>query len=333
MDDDDALQAGEQAIWAQDFATLAGLPGLDRATWAGSVQGDLVASGIDAVLRKPAIPLPAYPAAAVIMLMKDELDIIGHNLSWLYAVGFRRFVLSDNASADGTREEVQRFAQVSGDAEVVVIADPIVRYAQSQKTTAMLRFAATTWPDVRWVFPVDADEFLVPTNGLSALDAIPGDVDGITLPKAVHFRHTLGGEPDVPTPLARMALRSKLFIVPPKVACRADVGLVITQGNHGLQRCDGKQVRYCGGFQAGFHYREFQTRSFEHFLTKVRNGGAAIQAAERHFGHSVGGIHWLEWFKVLNEEGEGGLRRMYETESVRTEGPYFLLDPFHGVLG
>lgn len=265
------------------------------------------------------------------MLLKDEADIIGHNLRWLYHCGFRRFVLCNNQSADNTQGEIDHFREAHPETEVLTIHDPILRYAQSQKTSAMMHFASTVWPDLRWVFPIDADEFLVANRELTLLDSIPPDVLAITIPKVIHFRHRLGGEPTLDTPLSKMALRSKIFIVPPKIACRARTDLMITQGNHGVLTADAKFVHYAGGYAYGFYHREFQTRSFEHFLTKVRNGGLAIKAADRHFGHAVGGAHWLEWHRVYEEQGEEGLRLVYERECVRDLIPHFVVDPFHGV--
>ena len=106
----------------------------------------------------------------------------------------------------------------------------------------------------------------------------------------------------------------------------------MTGGNHRIQRVDGHSTGHRGGLSLGFYYREFQTRSFEHFLRKVRNGGKAILAAKAE-GRVEGGEHWLRWFDVLQAQGEAGLRATYESECVRGADPNFVLDPFHGVAG
>lgn len=332
MSDQSAIQDVERAIWGQDPGALLRLPLIPPESWPGSVQQDCRAFGLNAPLHHPAAALPANSGIAVVMMVKDEADIIGHNLAWLHFIGVRRFVISDNGSVDGTGAAIEAFRTQHDEAEVVVIADPLVSYVQSLKTTGMLRYALSIWPDLRCVFPLDADEFLIPSQGFGVLDGLPSSVEVITIPKVIHFRHRLGGEADTGSPLGAMALRSPLFCVPPKCACRAGLHLTITGGNHHIRRMDGHTPGHRGGLSLGFYYREFQTRSFEHFLTKVRNGGKAILAAKAE-GRVEGGEHWLRWFDVLQAQGEAGLRATYEGECVRGADPNFVLDPFHGVAG
>lgn len=243
----------------------------------------------------------------------------------------RRFVISDNGSADGTAEMIRAFQGRYDDAEVVVIADPLVSYVQSLKTTGMMRYALSIWSDLKWVFPIDADEFLVPSRGFGPLAALSTATEVLTIPKVIHFRHRLGGEVWDGSPLGAMALRSPLFCVPPKCACRAGLHLTVTGGNHHIRRIDGHSPAHVGGLSLGFYYREFQTRSFTHFLKKVRNGGRAILAA-RAEGRVEGGEHWVRWFDVLQTQGEPGLRATYEQECVRGADPNFVLDLFHGTV-
>ncbi|MGI4955671.1 MAG: glycosyltransferase family 2 protein, partial [Janthinobacterium lividum] len=294
----------EHAIWSQNFGTLQSLPQLDPASWAGSIQSESKRFGIDAPLEWPAHAQPAYHQACAIMMLKDEADIVRLNLEWLYFTGVRKFALINNGSTDHTQAEIEQFRADRPEAEVVTIFDPIVRYLQAVKTTALFRWAITMWPDVRWVFPVDADEFLVATKGLSILDAVQNNVRGITIPKVVHFRHRVGDEPSGGNILSRMGLRSKPFVVPPKVICRADLDLTITQGNHRVNSATGKAVDFTGGLALGIYYREFQTRDYDHFRRKVLNGGAAILAAQKHIGGGIGGDHWLKWYDTLQQGGD-----------------------------
>ena len=118
--------------------------------------------------------------------------------------------------------------------------------------------------------------------------------------------------------------------MPPKVILRARPGLLIEPGNHKAADTTGAKVTYTGGFQWGFFHREFQTRSFAHFLLKVRNGGPAILAA-REEGHDVGGNHWVGWYRVLIQFGEIALRQTFEKECVKALGAELAIDRFDGV--
>jgi hypothetical protein len=124
-----------------------------------------------------------------------------------------------------------------------------------------------------------------------------------------------------------MSVRSHLFAVPPKIVLRASAALNVTAGNHKASHATGQPVIHAGGFQHGFYYREFQTRSFAQFLSKVRHGGAAILAA-RAQGHDVGGQHWLAWHEVLRRGGEAALQETYRDVAFREAGAGYVVDPF-----
>jgi hypothetical protein len=148
------------------------------------------------------------------------------------------------------------------------------------------------------------------------------------VPKVIHFLQqgeAEGGDGRVD--FARMTLRSPMFCVPPKVILRAAPGIWISQGNHKIHANHDAPVTYAGGSQYGFYHREFQTRSFAHFVRKVRNGGAAILAA-RAESRDVGGEHWLRWYATLQAEGEAGLWATYQKQCFRDPGGSYIIDPW-----
>jgi len=317
-------ELSEGCIWRHDFEALAGIQGCDPSTWSGSVQKELREHGLNADLSAEPGPFRPYPRCAALLLVKDEADIIHANLSWLFRMGVRRFVVVDNMSTDTTPSEIHRFAAGHPQADLLVLQDQVVGYHQSAKTTAMAEFARTRWPDIEWLLPIDADEFCVAKHGVIALAYVPAHVQALTIPKVVHFLHSSMGEG---TLFERMRVRCPPFCVPPKIFLRANGAFRIDHGNHKIYANDGTPVHYTGGFQYGFFHREFQTRSFSQFLSKIRNGGAAILAA-RAKGDAVGGDHWLEHYRILMEEGEAGLRAVYDRNAFRTPGGLNVLDPF-----
>ena len=127
-----------------------------------------------------------------------------------------------------------------------------------------------------------------------------------------------------------MDYRSPMFFVPPKVIARPHPLATITQGNHQIRFTDQRPVVHAGGLGHGLYYREFPNRSFEHFLSKVRNGGRAIKAADAFKGEKVGGWHWVVYHDVLLCEGEQKLLDIYAQQYVRGPSDGFVEDGFSG---
>lgn len=316
----------EFCIWNGLSDRLPGLPAADPVSWAGAFQGQMLAFGRSPDLASRFDRFEAYPGCAAVMMVKDEADIIGANLAWLYHVGVRHFAIIDNDSRDDTPGIVRRFAAAHGDVALLLEHDPIVAHFQAEKTTRMCRIALEEWPDVVWHMPVDADEFLVTRTGLRSLDFVPDEIDALSVPKVIHFRARPASEAGGDG-LAAMCLRSTPFSVPPKIILRASAEFSVGKGNHYANGSGGRRVRYDGGLHYGLFHREFQTRSFAQFLSKVRNGGAAILAAHA-LGRDVGGAHWLAWHRVLTEGGETALRDVYGEVAFREPSADYLMDRF-----
>ena len=296
------------------------------------MQSELLATGISSDLFPPAEGYGAFPYCAAVMMVRDEADIIGANLAWLHHSGVRRFLILDNGSRDGTRAILDGFQTRHADVRLLVIDDPSVEYLQAEKTNALCELACKIWPDLRWLLPIDADEFLIVQHGLQALAYVPDAIDALTVSKAIHFYPNGATPPDGPLHLEAMSIRSHIFAVPPKVIFRAGAGLTVTPGNHKVASALGRRVIYANGLRHGLYYREFQTRSFTQFLTKVRNGGPAILAA-RAKGHDPGGGHWLQWHATLEGGGEAALWEAFRDVAFRGLGPGYVVDGFAGKEG
>jgi hypothetical protein len=326
--DDD--EHATRLIFDLDIVGLAQLPRGRPSSWSGAFQNEL----LDLGANRPIVHPPPHPPAlhvAAVMMVKDEADIVAMNLRWLCRSGFRRFVIIENASTDGTRQAICNFRANHLDCEVVIVDDPLVRFMQAQTTTGGLRLAMSFWPDVRWVFFIDADEFLITQYDLAALDRVPDDVECIVLPKAVHFRERSGHrfEDEGRQPFWReMTLRSYLFFVPPKIAVRASANIFIHQGNHFASRDDGAEMICVGGLGLGLCYREFQTRSFAHFRRKAISGTAALRAADAHTGAVTVGRHWELWNDLRDQQSDAEFRDTYRLYHLRDAGGNIVVDPF-----
>ena len=268
----------------------------------------------------------AFMRIASIMMVKDEADIILENLNWQYRQGIRRFVLCDNNSSDGTWGLIEGFRDRHDEVELLLVDDPIVRHIQSEKTTGLARLALSVWPDLHWIAPIDADEFIGARDGFEPLNDLSPHIDALVLPKTFHMRTSDVDESDR-SMMAQMPYRSPLFSLPPKVILRANPTVIIGQGNHSVYE-PGRPCRYASGLASGFYYREFPIRSFNHFVTKMKNGGRAVLEANRVDNRNVGGGHWVAYYQEYLEGGEARMRELFARDWVNGAQANFIHDPF-----
>ncbi len=319
----------EFCIWNARYDRLAALPSNKPNTWAGSIHSQVLTFGLRPDLTARFSRHDPFLACAAILMVKDEADIIRANLDWLYHIGVRHFAIIDNDSQDATATEIRRFETERRDVNLLLEHDTIVAHFQAEKTKLMCDIAHKAWPHVEWHIPVDADEFLNTRNGLRSLMFVPDEIEALTIPKVIHFQTRSVETPAAAGILPNMPVRSTPFAVPPKIILRASADLSVSKGNHWVISGAGRPACYDGGLTYGFFHREFQTRSFAQFLSKVRNGGAAVLAANA-LGREVGGQHWLAWHRLLTEGGEGALRAEYEKVAFREPGPDYVVDRFAG---
>ena len=296
------------------YSELLSIEGIDRDGRMWVISEDLVGKDL---AKKPHLIWygPPCPQVAYVSMIKDEEDIVYLNLLWHYSLGFRRFVLVDNASTDGTRSEIDRFAGAFRDCVVIVISDPIVGHLQSEFITAAFRTACSVWPDVSWVFPIDGDEFLCAERPLArVLAEVPESANALLLAKSQYSatREFYPAEKTLPLH-RRLRHREPLTHNSSKVVVRSRPVLEVGQGNHMVmfQKQDIKS--YMGGLKLGLHYREYFLRSQEHTRSKVINGGRAIEAAESMGKKGVGGDHWKIWYRIYQEQGEGAIATIFES--------------------
>jgi len=296
------------------YAELLNIEGIDRDSRMWVLSQDLAGSDLAGQHRLVWYG-PPLPQVAYVSMVKDEEDIIFINLLWHYSLGFRRFVLIDNLSTDNTRGEIGFFAATFKDAVVIVMEDPIVGHLQSEFTTAGFRVACSLWPEVAWVFPIDADEFLCAEKPLGGILAVvPETVNALLLPKAQYAptREFYALEKQQPM-FRRFRYRERLSHNSSKIVVRSHPFLEIGQGNH-VATFRGQDIKsYAGGLRLGLHYREYFLRSQEHARKKVINGGRAIEAAEAMGKKDVGGDHWKIWYRIYQEGGESAIISIFES--------------------
>jgi len=95
---------------------------------------------------------------AMTILVKNEADIIEHNIRVHAGLGVDCFAVMDNGSTDGTREILARLAD---EFELHIIDQKEQSYRQRQWMTQLAHYARTRL-GADWVISNDADEFWIP---------------------------------------------------------------------------------------------------------------------------------------------------------------------------
>lgn len=237
-----------------------------------------------------------------IAMCKDEADIVQPNIFHLLEEGVDDLLIADNNSTDGTRDLLADMA--SNYPAVHILDDPEIGYYQSRKMTDLAHRAHTEF-QAEWIIPFDLDElWFAPADTLAnTLRALPGECNTVRVPITNHFASSL--DLAGTNPFRTMIYRQPAAQALPKVAFRYTDNFTVQQGNHSIEFHDAEPVP-----ADGLELRHFPYRSFEHFVRKARNGGAAYGATDL---PEDMGAHWRGYSRILDEHGEDALREVFTT--------------------
>jgi hypothetical protein len=256
-------------------------------------------------------PAKAEPieGAVVVMMIRDEEDIIGQNLLHHYTLGIRKFVILLNICVDQTESIVRNFQRTHPDAIVCAITDPVQGYYQSSKTQSAFEFSrlyfAAIREDVDWCFVLDADEFIGIDSNLGLADLIKaaerGNKDFISF-SLCDACPASGREYQANSNIYSHfdTIVSCAVPVVTKMAFRTAIGPRMAMGNHSIYYKDIHVARGFVAAECGARLVHLPYRSSAQVRTKIMNGGSAYAATSLH--ESLGG-HWRRLYKEYLEHG------------------------------
>ncbi|MBB3172438.1 hypothetical protein FHR90_000244 [Endobacter medicaginis] len=267
--------------------------------------------------------VPALARAGLVMMVKDEADIVTANLEHHYRLGFRCFCLLDNNSTDGTAALVTAFRDAHPDALVLLVHDPIVGYYQSAKIAAfqrtLLDYAAIDGRALEWMFFIDADEFIAyagddDAGAVARFEAALGDpAVGMIVMQWVNsatanIMQTLPEGDEMLSVFVRRPAQLRPAV--PKIALRCALGLDPAMGNHFVENFDHPLDTMHVLAEDGWYMLHAPLRSLEHVKKKVINGGRAFKASKGLENH---GGHWRERYIAYETRGEDVLSEILQT--------------------
>jgi hypothetical protein len=262
--------------------------------------------------------VPALETCALLMMVKDEADIIRQNLDHHYRLGFRRFFILDNASTDGTADHIEAFRAARPDAIVFCAYDPVTGYYQQTKMNALQVFAQSYLMHenrgLDWVFFVDADEFITCCSAnmeraRAAFQMALHDHHRKLL--IFHWVQCASERPVVAVDqylqLQTVFDRQWRALNPqvPKIAFRSNHTMMTTQGNHVPAIYPFVLDQAMVMAEAGFYLLHYPMWSIDQLRKKIVNGGRAYEAA---CGLDSGlGGHWKTYYRWFRKNGDAVL--------------------------
>ena len=225
----------------------------------------------------------------VVMMTRNEDDIIGYNLEYLQTQHIDHFYIANNLSTDNTSTILSDLSRKYNN--ITVISDDEETYLQDQK---MNKFIDTCYDmGADYILPIDSDEkwyskiygktlgqavkqFDEPTVfGVELIDFLPDEDQVIVGSPFDEIKNVRCWYPSIP-----------------KVGYTSQRRSVLAMGNHNVFGHTGPIIRtVIGAYQ-------YQYRSWDHFLKKVRNNMTSIKEHPNRFM----GTHWRRLIEMNDEE-------------------------------
>jgi len=246
---------------------------------------------------------------AAISMVRNEADIMWSCLANLHHHGIRQFAIADHRSSDSTVAEIEAFQNAFPDASVVIMSDPAKGHTQSRTITALAKFASSYF-SAKYIFPFDADEFLVHESALAESDSKPYAPPSIS--------SLLGGAWDsLELDWITCAERDDGAIIANRIPSKLkkimmlwNDGMTVKQGNHSIKSAHknwlGKKKSLHIESQSEWKILHFPVRSLAQFRSKILNGGAANKVNKTGISS-----HWDVLFEAHKIYGESVLTDMY----------------------
>ncbi|QPN63168.1 glycosyltransferase family 2 protein [Synechococcus sp. CBW1004] len=211
------------------------------------------------------------------LLCRNEIDIIRANLDFHFALGVDAFIVTDNASIDGTYELLEAYAETR---PLILIRESELTHDQGRWVTTMAALAQAEFGPC-WLIHTDADEFWLPDTGnlRNYFMAVPSALQALSVSR----NNMLPPLPFSSSPESifylsmiiqdTQSLNSLGRPLPGKICHRSHQFVTVGDGNHHIS-IDGAVIRPASA--EGLQIIHYPVRSLSQLERKIRDGSAAL---------------------------------------------------------
>lgn len=227
---------------------------------------------------------------AVLMMYRDEADILQHSLAHWYALGVRDFYLCDNLSEDKSEVACIDFKLEHELAMVIHYRDQRPDWPGRERINQMKEQAIAEGCD--WIFPADADEFLQMGDRYYCIQDFCAALQSLADSEYCSFE----------VPYLNIFPNGKTEWQRPqrKVFGKLRPDWIISMGNHLIENADSIELHH-----TQCYYRHYPIRSYQQFRRKMINWWTAFHNGP-HQTHEHA-KHWHKW----QEQGETYIENLY----------------------
>lgn len=233
----------------------------------------------------------------MILIVRDEIDLIERNLAFHLQRGIDEFAVMDNASTDGTRDIL---SSLSKRMPITIFDQPATDYRQDIWATELARYLKERGID--WAISLDADEFLCNEKSnlkdvvaaqefptiLERKNVLPLEVEQSTV-----FENPLSARYCVTNPLSTQ-LPIMFRKMPGKILFPLRGLRSVARGNHQIEHETQQRTTTNEAM-----IRHFPVPSFPRFLLKLNHAGERFRQ-EQNVSTDTS-WHIRRWLEILSE--------------------------------